>query len=67
MYDITELNEKLVSDLKEIAEKLNVSKADKLKKQELIYQILDIQAMTPAPAESKPARTENKTDDKKPI
>ncbi len=67
MYDITELNEKLVSDLKEIAEKLNVPKADKLKKQELIYQILDIQAMTPAPAELKSARTENKTDDKKPI
>ena len=66
MYDITELNEKLVSELKEIADKLNVPKADKLKKQELIYQILDIQAMTPAPAESKPKRTENKTDDKKP-
>ena len=66
MYDITELNEKLVSDLKEIADKLNVPKAEKLKKQELIYQILDIQAMTPAPAASKPAKTENTSDDKKP-
>ncbi len=66
MYDITELNEKLVSDLKEIADKLNVPKAEKLKKQELIYQILDIQAMTPGPAASKPAKTENTSDDKKP-
>ncbi len=65
MYDITELNEKLVSELKEIADKLNVPKAEKLKKQELIYQILDIQAMQPAPAEAKPAKTENSSEEKK--
>ncbi|GAB4380586.1 MAG: transcription termination factor Rho [Salibacteraceae bacterium] len=48
MYDITELNEKKVSDLKEIAQKLNVPKYEKLKKQELIYQILDLQAVDPS-------------------
>jgi transcription termination factor Rho len=64
MYDITELNEKLVSDLKEIAEKLNVPKADKLKKQELIYQILDIQALTPAPKEAAKPDKEGSSDSK---
>jgi hypothetical protein len=32
MYDIEKLNNKKVSELREIAEKLNVSKSDKLKK-----------------------------------
>ena len=44
MYDIIELNSKLLEDLKEIAKKLNVPKFDSLGKQELIYQILDYQA-----------------------
>ena len=47
MYDIIELNNKLVSELKEIALKLNIPKADKLKKQDLIYKILDYQALNP--------------------
>jgi transcription termination factor Rho len=47
MYDIIELNEKLVPELKEIAKDLNVSKYEKLKKQDLIYQILDAQALNP--------------------
>jgi len=47
MYDIIELNKKLVSDLREIATKLKVEKADKLKKEELVYKILDQQAITP--------------------
>ena len=47
MYDIIELNEKLVGDLKEIAKGLNISKYEKLKKQDLIYQILDAQALNP--------------------
>ncbi|RLD75800.1 MAG: transcription termination factor Rho, partial [Bacteroidetes bacterium] len=46
MYDILELNKKLVSDLKEIAQKLGVEKAEKLKKQDLIYKILDQQAIS---------------------
>lgn len=47
MFDIIELNEKKVSELKEIAEKLDLKKIDKLKKQDLIYQILDAQALEP--------------------
>ena len=47
MYDIEKLNNKKVTELREIAEKLNVSKADKLKKQELVYKILDEQALKP--------------------
>jgi transcription termination factor Rho len=47
MYDIIELNEKLVSDLKEIARSLNIPKYEKLLKQDLIYKILDHQALNP--------------------
>jgi len=48
MYDIIELNNMLVSDLKDIAKKLNIPKHELLKKQELIYKILDQQALTPS-------------------
>ncbi len=48
MYDIIELNSKLVSELKEIAKKLNLDKVEGLKKQELIYKILDHQALNPS-------------------
>lgn len=47
MYDIIELNGKLVSDLREIAKSLNIPKADKLLKQDIIYKILDHQALNP--------------------
>lgn len=47
MYDIIELNDKLVSELKEIAKKLNVPNSESLKKQDLIYKILDQQAVAP--------------------
>ncbi|NOX47738.1 MAG: transcription termination factor Rho [Chlorobi bacterium] len=47
MYDIIELNTKLVPDLKEIAKKLGVEKIEGLKKQDLIYKILDHQALHP--------------------
>jgi transcription termination factor Rho len=45
MYDILELNKKLLPELKEIAKQLNVKKADVLRKQDLIYKILDEQAI----------------------
>jgi transcription termination factor Rho len=45
MYDIIELNQKLVTDLREIAKELQIKKAEKLKKQELVYKILDTQAI----------------------
>lgn len=47
MYDIVELNKKLLQDLREIAIQMNIDKADKLKKEELVYKILDQQAITP--------------------
>jgi transcription termination factor Rho len=47
MYNIEELNLKLLSELKEIAEKLGVAQYKKLPKKELIYKILDQQALLP--------------------
>lgn len=47
MYDIIELNSKLVSDLRDIAKQLNIPKVEKLLKQDLIYKILDHQALNP--------------------
>lgn len=46
MYDIKELSGKLLPELKEIAQKLNIKKTN-LKKQDLIYKILDEQAVKP--------------------
>ncbi|MBN1159216.1 MAG: transcription termination factor Rho [Bacteroidales bacterium] len=45
MYDILELNKKLLPELKEIAKQLNIKRADTLRKQDLIYKILDQQAI----------------------
>ncbi len=65
MYDIVELNSKLLADLKEIARGLDIKKVDSFKKQDLIYEILDAQALKPQAdrspprsqqAEKKPAR-----------
>ncbi|RKQ50469.1 transcription termination factor Rho [Roseivirga pacifica] len=47
MYTIDELKIRLLSELKEIAESLNVKNYKKLTKQDLIYAILDQQAITP--------------------
>lgn len=47
MYTIEELNVRLLSELKEIAEELGVDNYKKLNKQELVYKILDQQAITP--------------------
>jgi len=47
MYDIIELNNKLVGELRDIAKNLNVPGYDVLKKQELIFKIIDQQAINP--------------------
>ena len=47
MYNIDELNVRLLSELKGIAEKLEVKNFKKLPKKELIYKILDEQAVSP--------------------
>jgi transcription termination factor Rho len=44
MYDILELSKKLLPELKDIAKSLKIKKAESLKKQDLIYRILDQQA-----------------------
>ena len=57
MYDILELNKKLVSELREIAKGLNIKRVESLKKQDLIYKILDQQAINTS---EKKAEKENK-------
>ena len=61
MYDIIDLNSRLVADLRDIAKKLNIARVDKLKKQELVYAILDEQAVSKA---DKPSNSEGKKDAK---
>ena len=53
MYDISQLNEMLVPELKDIAEQLSIPHSTKTDKQELIYKILDKQAIED-PEEVKP-------------
>jgi len=45
MYDILELNKMLVPELKEIAKNLNIKRLETLRKQDLVYKILDQQAI----------------------
>ncbi|MEE4260973.1 MAG: transcription termination factor Rho [Bacteroidales bacterium] len=75
MYDIVELNSKLVADLRQIAKDLGIPKADKLLKKDLIYKILDQQALNPSDTKDekdqkrKPERTarpERKGTERKP-
>ena len=58
MYDILELNKKLVPELREIAKELNIKKVESLKKQDLVYKILDTQAIQEA--EKSERRNESK-------
>jgi len=68
MYTIDELQVRLLSELKEIADELDLKNFKKLSKQELIYKILDEQAVSPEKAishkekskESKISRDEEK-------
>ncbi|MDL2221581.1 transcription termination factor Rho [Parabacteroides sp. OttesenSCG-928-N08] len=45
-YNILELNEKLLPELQTIAEELGIKKISSLKKEELVYRILDEQAIS---------------------
>jgi transcription termination factor Rho len=54
MYDILQLNDMLVPELLDIAEQLKISNPKKLGKQELVYKILDSQAIAGAKG-AKPA------------
>ena len=60
MYDILELNQKFVSELREIAKELKIKKVESLRKQDLIYKILDQQAISAT--ENKKVLKEKKPD-----
>ncbi len=64
MYDILELNKKLLTELRQVAKELNVKRVESFKKQDLIYKILDEQAIQVT--ESKKAPKKEKPADKKP-
>ncbi len=48
MYNIIQLNDKNLSELQSIAKELGITKTDSLKKEELVYKILDEQAIAGA-------------------
>lgn len=67
MFEISQLKEKKLSELQELAQKLNVPKYRSLKKLDLIYQILDLQAANPEVIKSEIAPVnETKTEVAKP-
>lgn len=55
-YNILELNEKLLPELQSIAEELGIKKISALKKEELIYRILDEQAISYAGIQAEKAK-----------
>src|SRR5665648_294924 len=57
MYDILKISKKLLPELKDIAKGLKIKRTESLKKQDLIYKILDQQAI-----ESTEIKTTFKTD-----
>lgn len=58
MYDILQLNDLLLPELLDIAEELKITGAKKLNKQDLIYKILDKQAVLNASVTTAEAATE---------
>jgi transcription termination factor Rho len=49
MYDKSELESKLLNELRDIAKQFDIRKSETMKKQDLVYQILDHQAANPTP------------------
>lgn len=72
-YNILELNEKLLPELQSIAEELGIKKISSLKKEELVYRILDEQAISYAglqaekEKEKEAKKAEKQTKAKKPV
>ncbi len=67
MYDIIELNSKKLDELKELAKEMEIPKFRSLKKQDLIYQILDYQAVKPIEAKKEASpKTEDPAPEPKP-
>ncbi|MEB8344774.1 transcription termination factor Rho [Flavobacteriaceae bacterium KMM 6898] len=62
MFEISDLKSKKLPELQDIAKGLNVSKYKTLKKLDLVYQILDVQASNPKATETVLAATSNSED-----
>jgi transcription termination factor Rho len=60
-YDILQLNDMLVQELREISDKLNIPEYKKLSKQDLIYKILDAQAVNSPDQQSPEILVEDNT------
>jgi len=60
-YDILQLNEMLVPELKDLAKQLGIKNFNKLNKQDLIYKILDEQAVSEQENESSPSSSQKDT------
>jgi transcription termination factor Rho len=61
MYDILQLNDMLVPELLDIAEQLKIPNAKKLNKQDLIYKVLDKQAVSASDSKNAPADDKGRT------
>lgn len=61
MFEISDLKSKKLPELQEIAKGLKVPKYKTIKKLDLVYQILDVQASNPSVVQSTPAAAEVKT------
>ena len=66
MYDILELNKKLVPELREIGKELNIKRVESFKKQDLIYKILDTQAIQEAEKKERKFVVKEKNKEDKP-
>jgi transcription termination factor Rho len=64
MYDILELNKKLLMELRNIAKELDIKRIESYKKQDLIYQILDAQAIIASERKRKDPRQSDSNQDK---
>ena len=62
MYNILQLNDKDLSELQQIAKELGLKKTDSLPKEDLVYRILDEQAIVGASKTSKEKATEGKAE-----
>ena len=62
MFEISELKEKTLADLQAIAKAIGIPKISQLKKLDLVYQILDIQAANPTTPSKEPTKEIPKAD-----
>ena len=66
IYNIIELNEKLTTELRVLARSMGIRRPDAYKKEELIYKILDEQAIAESETQKNKPRPSDKRDNNKP-